>query len=128
MISVSLPGTYPVTAPSLRFQVTDCALSLLCVFPSRVPSPKECIECLFGVISRYILSCYNNSYGRSDCWYNKVFHFPQPLSFCTQIFIFEFFSLWCIILMMTVIINDTFVKIYEIRIFLIIFFYNIFGL
>jgi len=59
MISCDLSffcGTYPVSAPSLRFHVADCGPSLIVCGSQYSLFPPECIECLLGVFFRSSLA------------------------------------------------------------------------
>jgi hypothetical protein len=96
VISVYFPSSYPVSASSLRFQVTDCGPSLIvCVsqysffFLERVLSAVLVLfpDTFIAVVTIPIAAVNTG-----------ISYFPHWLSFYTQIFIFEIFSLFCIIL------------------------------
>ena len=88
------------------FKLQIVALPLLCVVPSIAfffQSVLSACLVLFSDTSLAVVIILMSSA-------TTLFHFPHALSICTKIFIFEFFSLFCIIFMMIVIIND---KIYK---------------
>jgi hypothetical protein len=70
--------------PPLRLQVSACSTFLMmCHVPSTTFFCTQYIECCTDIVSRFILTFTFNSHGPNDYWYDKPFHIPHLLNFCT---------------------------------------------